>query len=428
MTKSLFDIYEDQLWNILGKIPGVDDIRLRALKAAAKTGMPTNKSEDWRYGDLKKLRGTAYGLPVKVDTKTDVTSIFDDYTARIVFVNGRFSESLSDLDELMQAANVRHLANHMHSGSARPDELIVGDDPIAQLNTALMTSGIVISLPSHVELDDPIEIIHLNEKGETSAVHLRHIIEMGEGSRATIVERYIGDDSNYWTNTLTQVRVSERANLTHIRLQEEGVNAVHTHKVHANLGAEATYGNLTLQLGANYGRTEAHIRMLGDEAHAWADSASLAGENQTLDTVTHINHIVPNATSDQVFRAVLDKKSKTAFQGKVSVAKDAQKTLADQSCRSLLLDRTAEACAKPELEILADDVKCSHGATVGELDEKAYFYLISRGIEPKEAKHILVEAFAADALLHIEDDSIRELLNARLLAWMVNRGQSEEKS
>ncbi len=247
------------------------------------------------------------------------------------------------------------------------------------------------------------------------------MIELGEGAKLSVIERYIGDDSAYWTNVVLQARIAEGATLNHIRMQEEGASAHHTGKSFVNVDTEGRYICTSLSLGAKTARFEAHVRLLGEEAHASIDGVALAATGQSHDTLTHVSHVVPAATSDQIFRTVADTRGKTSFQGKVTVEKDAQQTAADQSFKALVFDRTAEANAKPELEIFADDVKCSHGATVGELDRKAIFYLTSRGIDPVTARQMLVEAFTAAALERIGAEDVKQAIADRLNDWMKAR-------
>jgi Fe-S cluster assembly protein SufD len=391
MQNELMAGYEAQADTLKGTVPGTDGLRVQALSDFGGRGFPTAKAEDWRYSDLKALRARVYGLATaaKVDALPDALTAT---AARFVFVNGHYAEHLSDMGDLWQAAAVRPLANHFMSNPDRVDELVRGKDAVALLNTALLRDGIVISVPAGIEIDEPVEILHVMTDADGKAAHLRHVIELGEGAKLSVVERFIGDGTSYWSNVILQARVTEGATLEHVRLQEEGANALHTAKAYVSVDAEGRYHASQLSLGGKLARFEAHVRLLGEEADATVDGVALAATGQSHDTLTHVSHVVPAATSDQVFRTVADARGKSAFQGKVTVEKDAQQTNADQSFKALLFDRTGEANAKPELEIFADDVKCSHGATVGELDKKALFYLTSRGIDPVTARQMLVEA------------------------------------
>lgn len=421
MQDELMTGYEAQAGTLNGTVPGADALRAQALKELLSRGFPTPKTEDWRYSDMRALRSQVFGLADAAATVPEVPEPLTDVAARFVFINGRYAEELSDLGDLWQAASIRPIANHFMSNTDRVDEIVRGQDGVSLLNTALLRDGIVISVPSGIEIDEPVEIIHLMTDASAKAAHLRHVVELGEGAKLSLVERFMGDGSTYWSNVIVQARVTQGAKLHHARLQEEGANALHTAKTYANVDTEGEYLCTNLSLGSKTARFEAHVRLLGEEANASVDGVALAATGQSHDTLTHVNHVVPFAISDQIFRTVADARGKTAFQGKVTVEKDAQSTAADQSFKALVFDRTAEANAKPELEIFADDVKCSHGATVGELDTKAIFYLTSRGIDPVTARQMLVEAFTADALERIADDGVKDAMTDRISAWMADR-------
>lgn len=425
MSKTVFDTYEDQLKSREGSSEILDTLKRELFHQAKTMGIPTNRDEDWRYSNLSALRDKAYDLPQTSTVSNDIVAgLLTDKAATLVFINGTYSEDHSDLAALPKGVRLSHLNNHFAaSEDDRSEVLELGDCSLVKLNAALMNAGYVITVAAGVTVDQPIEIIHYANGASEQALQTRLLVHMGENSSATLLETFAGDDQDYWTNAVMQVRLSEKACLTHYKFQEEGLAATHTSSVHLDADAESRYQGFNLQTGAKYGRMEHHIRVLGEEVDIRVDGANMATTGQTLDIRTHVDHRVPNSVSDQIFRAVVRKRGKSAFQGKVTVATDAQKTLADQSCRALLLDRTAEANAKPELEIHADDVKCSHGATVGELDEKAYFYLVARGIDPDSARRILVEAFAADALEFVTNPIMRDLINDRILAWMSQKAE-----
>ncbi|WP_262693259.1 Fe-S cluster assembly protein SufD [Kordiimonas aquimaris] len=428
MSDILSDTYRNQLSALTGMIPSLDDVRTRAFKKFAETGFPSARSEDWRYSDLKTLRKNIFEQAAKPHSDATIPATICKTAARLVFTNGQYREDLSDLGDLWQAASIRPLANHLMANPDRASDLVHGNDGIAALNTALMRDGLVLNIPAGVEIDEPVEIINVMSGAAEAATHTRHLIELGEGAKLTVLERFIGDDSAYWVNTIMQARVTEGAVLKHIRLQEEGSNAVHTAKTFVSVGAEGRYDTCNISLGGLVARFEAHVRLLVDEATANIDGVALAATGQSHDMVAHVDHRMPNTTSDQIFRTVAEARGKTAFQGKIVVAKDAQKTIADQSFKALLLDRTAEANAKPELEIFADDVKCSHGATIGELDAKALFYLTSRGIDPVTARQMLVEAFTDHALLRIPGEDLGDAVRDRISAWMQARVNSATES
>lgn len=423
--ETLADAYRDQVWRLVGTLPGLDGLRERALTKFAKSGFPTSRDEAWRYSDLKALKDKVL-LPAKMPgADIEVPEALCETSTRLVFVNGAYREDLSDQGDFWQAASVRPIANHLMANLERVDELVTAGDGVGFLNTALMRDGLVFSIPAGVEIDDPIEVLHIMTDAGDSAAHMRHLIELGEGAQATLVERFVGDEDGYWLNSVVQARVADNAHFNHFRLQEEGASAVHTAKSYVNIGAGGMYQATNVSLGSAVARFEAHVRLLMDGASASIDGVALAGSGQSHDMLVHADHRMPDTKSDQIFRTVADARGKTSFQGMVTVAEGAQKTTADQSFKALLLDRTAEANAKPELEIFADDVKCSHGATVGELDEKALFYLTSRGIDPATARQMLVEAFTDEALARLDNEDFAAAVRARIAGWMVDHAPSE---
>lgn len=421
MPDSVFTAYEKQIADLHGIVPGADTLRQQAFKTIRAIGLPSVRSEDWRYMDLSPVREAAFDPAKPAAHAPAIPPLVDEAAARLVFVNGRYSEDLSDLGDLWQAASIRPLVNHFMSNEARVGELMRGNDAVTLLNTALMRDGMVLSIPAGVEIEEPVLIHHIMTQSGRTAVHPRHVIELGEGSTLNVIEHFSGDDDAYWTNSVLQARVSEGAVLTHTHFVEDGPNALHTGQIHVSVDAEGAYRAMAVSLGGKAARFEAHVRLLGEEADATIDGITLAATGQVHDMITRMTHAVPNATSDQVVRAIADSRGKTAFQGKVRVDRDAQGTDANQSFKALVFDRTGEANAKPELEIFADDVKCGHGATVGQLDEKALFYLTSRGVDPVTARQMLVEAFTADALVRTAPGGLAALIRDRIEAWMAAR-------
>lgn len=386
--------------------------RLSAMKAFATQGVPTVRDENWRYSDIKSLRKRAFATAQQVELET-LPEASVEGAQRIVFVNGHYSEALSDTIE------------HVTVGPALDAEKTAENhDGIYHLNAALSQSGVAFAVPSDTVVDRLIEIIHVAAEAEGAASHVRHKVTLGENASAIILERFSGDDSSYWLNSVVEASVAEGAKLSHVRMQEDGLAAVHTAKAYVSVASGGLYSAANISLGGQVARFEAHVRLDESTAEAYVDGVALAGTGQSHDMLVHVDHRVPETNSDQVFRTVADARGKTSFQGKVTVAVDAQHVAADQSFKALLLDRTGEANAKPELEIFADDVKCSHGATVGELDEKAMFYLTSRGIDPATARQMLVEAFTDEALARIENDDLQDAVRAKINGWMMDHARS----
>lgn len=414
--QSLLDGYRQSAEKLAGLIPGVDGLRSSAIARLADKGIPSQKAEAFRYADIKRLRDTGFTLASKAaEGAVEIPEMLAGVAARFVFVNGVYSEDLSSGAE--GGVSVRRLANHLTANPDRAQELEAGEDGLALLNTALMQDGLYVSVPAGVAVEGTIELLHISNGADGSAVHPRTLIDLGEGASLSVIERAIGDDGDHWYNPVTQIRLPEKSNLTHARIFEEGAAATVTSRVHVRAGANAKYRAINGLFSGQMVRVETHVKVLGGDADLTVDGVSLAATGTRHDSLTHLDHQVPESDSDQIYRTVTAARGTSSFQGKVTVAKDAQLTEANQSFKALVLDRTGEANAKPELEILADDVKCAHGATIGELDQNALFYLTSRGVEPKTARGILIRSFLGDSLVRFEGTPIATILEERLDAW-----------
>ena len=419
---ALLDHYRATAEGLTGLVPGTDGLRSAALARFADTGVPGSKVEAFRYADLKGLRNTGFVLAPKENPSEDtIPPMLPGVHLRFVFVNGAFSEELSgaseNADTLLSQVRSQRLGNHLSTNPERATELEAGQDGLALLNTALMQDGFVLQIPSGVEAAGAIELLHVMTKADGGASHPRVLVELGEKASFTLIERAIGDDTPHWYNPVTQVRLSEGSVLNHIRLFEEGANATVTSRTHVRAGAGTSYYGLNGLFAGKMVRVETYVKVLGEDGDHSVDGVSLAATGTVHDSLTHLDHQVPESDSVQIFRAVTAARGTSSFQGKVTVAKDAQHTEANQSFKALVLDRTGEANVKPELEILADDVQCAHGATIGELDQNALFYLTSRGVDPKTARGILIRSFLGDALVRFEGTPVADIFEQRLDAW-----------
>ena len=415
MTSPL-ESYKASAATLRGLIPGVDGLRSTALARLADQGLPTARQEAFRYTDVKPFKDS-FTLARKPSVSIDLPPMLPGVAGRFVFVNGVYDEELSQTDGDIPTVSIRRLSNHLAANPDRCVDLVTGEDGLALINTALVNDGLVLQVASGVKQEESLEILHIMIGAEGSAAHPRTVIELGEGASLSLIERVIGDDGQYWFNPVTQARISERATLKHVRLVEAGASASVTSRVHVRAGAKATYRAVNGLFSGAMVRLETGVKVLGEGADLTVDGVSLAASGTRHDSLTHLDHQVPASDSDQIFRSVAAARGVSSFQGKVTVAVDAQHTEANQSFKALVLDRSGEANAKPELEILADDVQCAHGATIGELDAAALFYLVSRGIDPKTARGILIRSFLSDALVRFEGTAIAEIFDDRLDAW-----------
>lgn len=403
---------------------GLVALRRAAMERFGAAGIPGPRDENWRYTNLARAMGKPFA-PVTGGASGDSSLVArwglgDIPHHRMVFVNGAFAPQLSDMGGLPAGVSLVPLSE---AASVDADWLAdvfarLGEDHsggLAALNTALMRDGAVLRIADNVGLDLPLHLLHVAD--QPGAVHGRTVVVAGANCRARFIETFAGaDGTEYWCNAHTGIVAGPGAALGHVRLQRDGGKAVHTGAVRAILERDSRLDSVVLSVGASLARNDVTASLVGSGAAFNFSGGVLARDRQHGDITTRVEHLVPHCRSGQVVRNVLDDRGRGVFQGSIVVAPDAQKTAADQSSRCLLLSERAHADTKPELRIFADDVKCSHGATVGDLDDTSLFYLRSRGIPADEARNLLVGAFVAEI---VEAAPVaREHLDAVIAAWL----------
>ncbi len=411
------------------RLPGageadLDNLRTAALKRFAAIGIPGPKVEEWKYTPLGFLTHETFAVAEESAHQAEIRALYE--TARmadidgpvVVFVNGYLDSELStSLDQ--EGVNFAVLSQNPRLFS----DSLAGDGPSSSfddLNRAFATDGYVLDIAAGVTVEKPLQILHLATTGtDMRALRTRCRVRAGEGARAQIIETFVGaEGERYWSHTVSQVDLAPQADVRIYQLQLQGKQAIHMTELHSRVATSARFSHASLQLGAELSRSELINSFTGEFATIELCGAYLGRIRQSHDIFTRINHDQPNCQSNQLFRGVLDEGGKAAFQGKVVVARDAQKTNADQSNKNLLLSRKAEANAKPELLIYADDVKCSHGATVGELDQDQLFYLRSRGLAENAAKSLLVEAFVSEVFDSLAQEAIADRFKEKAAGWL----------
>jgi Fe-S cluster assembly protein SufD len=387
------------------------------LDRFGELGFPTRRSENWRYLDLRPLEQhpmlpAVMGQPMGVPNGLALTGS----AARIVLIDGCFSADLSAADRLPAGV---WLGSIRQAIAERP-ELARGvatdggeRRPFAALNAAFFADGFVLDVAPGLAVAAPIEIVHLASGAGDASLHTRSLIQLGAGSRATIVETYAGS-GKYWRNDVALWRLEDGAALTRIALVEEAEDAVHFGEAEAIVKAEARLDAFALLLGGATVRHEASVRLAGHRAACRIDGSFIVASDGEANVVTAIDHAAIGGTTSELIKGVAAGHGHGAFQGRIVVREGAQQTDARQTSRNLILGRRASIDTKPELEIFADDVKCAHGASVGELDETALFYLRSRGIPTAEARRLLIEGFLREPIEGIADTAIRDHLLRRL--------------
>ena len=386
------------------RLPGDLQQRDAAADAFRRAGLPGatsgRREEAWKYTSLRPVAEASFQQSVSAHSGLALPRLD---APRVVFVDGRFSVELSVLPPSIEFARFDAFGT-----LARPDR-----EPLVALNTMLAEDGAVLHVAAGI---DAGLLLVVSMSSDRSSVHPRHAITLAPGARLTVLEVSRGDGS-YLHNPVTEVRVAEDAALTHVRLQNEAAGAFHLATLYADVAERGSYDSFTLNLGARIARTEAHVHLGGTKAIAHLNGAQLLSGTQHADFTTVVRHDAPSTTSRQTVKNVLAGRSQGVFQGRIEVARIAQKTDGYQMNQALLLSPDAEIDTKPELEIFADDVKCSHGATVGELDADQLFYLRSRGIPDAEARSMLVRAFLGEALDMVSDETVRGVLDEAVAGW-----------
>ncbi len=416
-------------------LPWLSGLRDKAIERFSALDFPTPKVEEWKFTNLAPLTKTAFGpLPEQADEVAgDEFAGFlmqESPCHLLVFVDGRFRPRLSALGDLPAGAEITTLAAAVE---ARADMLeshlgggtTIDEKPFLALNTAFMADGAVLRLGPGVALEQPVHFLYLATAHEAPVVtHPRNLIVFGRGSSGTVFESYIGAGSQtYWTNAVTDVVVDEGAALNHYRLQAEGDRAFHIATTEVRLARDSTYESFVLSVGGRLSRNEIAAAINGAGIDCRLSGAYLARGRQHIDNTTFIDHAEPESRSREVYKGVLDGKAHAVFQGKIVVRPRAQKTDAHQLNKNLLLSETARVDTKPELEIHADDVKCSHGASVGALDAEALFYLRARGLDARRARNLLIEAFVGETFEHISSPSVRAHLERMASSWLPSRDE-----
>ena len=358
------------------------------------TALPTQRLESWRYTDLRALGAMSFAEAPAAFPPPELPDIA---APRLVFVNGLFDAASSAALPFARA----------FLPVAEADEL-----PLARINAEQARDGMTLEIPAGVDAGVVLLVCHASG----GALHLRHRVTLGAGAALTLLEVVKGEGV-YWHNPVTDIALGQGARLAHYRLQDESREAFHLATIRADVAADAAYESFTAVLGAKLSRAEFHVELRGPKAHTHLNAAQLLGDSQHGDFTSVVRHRAPDCGSRQTVKSVLSDAARGVFQGRIEVERVAQKTDGYQMSQALLLSPAAEMDIKPELRIFADDVKCSHGATIGALDEEQVFYLRSRGIPEEMARAMLVRAFLTEALEPVTHEEAHALFEAAIAAW-----------
>ena len=412
-------------------------LRKHAIERFATLGFPTTKNEDWHFTSVAAIAEREFTfVPARTgDVAPGDLEAFGfggEGWSTIVFANGRYAPELSDVRALDPRVRILPLASAWTEApdlTARIGTILTNAEEHAftMLNTAFMPDGVVIHVPRDVTLTHPVHVLFVTDAHAAKTVmHPRNLIVVDRNARATVLESYVAlGDAAYFTNAVTEVSVGEDATLEHHKIQREGRRAFHVGTVEATQARDSHYVSFSFATGGTLSRTNIYTTLAGEGCGSTLNGLYMLDGEQHCDHQTKIEHVQPNCFSREVYKGVLDGRSHGVFNGKVYVHPAAQKTDGKQTNNTLLLSKEAQVDTKPQLEIFADDVKCTHGATVGRIDENALFYMKSRGIDAETAQRLLVYAFAADVLETIEQPLVREGLERFTLERFVKQEELE---
>lgn len=397
-------------------------LRTNAADRAGMLHVPTTQDEEWRFTDISPLIKLAFqSSRTAPDLKiADISQFFlQEATTRLVFVDGLFAPHLSETDEdcsplvmNLSAGMAAHAAvMESHLGSVAGFR----DDVFTALNTAFLRDGALIVVPHNMAVSTPVHLLFIAAQKEVTA-YPRCLLIAGESSEITVVEDYVTlHQEACVTNAVTEVVIAGNARVRHVRVQRESKQAFHIASCVASLAHSSCYQSVSVALGARVSRYNLNVQLKGEHAECVVDGVALIGDRQLADTHTCIDHLQPHGTSRQLHKCIADDAAHAVFNGKIVVRPFAQDINSSQSSRNLLLTGKAHVDTKPQLEIFADDVRCSHGATVGQLDHEEMFYLRSRGLSEKEARNLLTYAFGAEIIDRILVASLKERLEETVL-------------
>jgi Fe-S cluster assembly protein SufD len=413
------------------RLPGdarVAEVRQTAIEVYERLGLPHRRVEEWKYTDLRALMREVLPLAPLPDAaallraREAVASIAMTGAQKLVLVDGALVPELSDLGASASGVSVQCLRGMLDNtaNATRADLLLTEtSDAMVSLNAAMATDGVVISIADGAHVEAPIQIIHVAVASGASAFTRSHV-RIGNGARATLVENFVaaGAARGYQAHDAVIVSVGDDAALEHVRLMADATDAVNITSDVITIGARSKLNLFNMTGGGAVSRFQGVIKMAGEGSELSVNGVNLLRGTQHGDTTMVVDHAVPHCTSREIFRAVLDDRARSVFQGRIIVRPHAQKTDGKMMTRALLLSDQAEADNKPELEIFADDVTCGHGATSGALDETLLFYLRARGLPEKDAQSLLIQAFIGEAIEPIGNDDLREFATSVAQRWL----------
>ena len=403
-------------------------MRKAGIAGFAELGFPKLSDEDWRFTNVTPIAKLNFQLAKEVSVNGAESKLIDDSAFaklsghRLVFVNGFFCAKLSNIKPVDGGVRIENLASALAKDSALIEKHLgkyapTANNAFAALNQAFFTDGAFIFVPQGVEVKELVQLIYISSAKENGEVILpRNLVIAETNSKLTVVESYLCTDNvAYFTNAVTEIFAGDNANVEHVKLQDEATDAYHIATIAGEFGRASNVSVHSFALGAKISRNNIRTNLAGEGLECILNGLYLTKDEQLADHHMIVEHAQPHCASHEYFNGILDDKSKGVFHGRILVREIAQKTDAKQTNKNLLLSDDATADTKPQLEIYADDVKCTHGATIGQLNSESIFYLRSRGMSLDTAKQMLIHAFAGEIIERIKCEQAREVIDK--LVW-----------
>ncbi len=391
-------------------LPWLQEFRAEGLKAFEAHGFPNLRDEEWRYTNLALLNKTVFA---PVDDSSVASDWLDRYRLdnawSVVLLNGRFAPDLSNLTGLPAEVSIKSLREEPAAAQQYLGRAVTNaEHSLVAFNSAWFGDGVIVEIAANHQMTQPLQILHVVTAHDALAAS-RNLIVLNDGAEAEVVETYIGSADSYFSAVVNECFLAANAGLTLHKLQAEAEKACHFGGTYVKQTRESRFVHHNFGFGAVLARSDIHSD-LDLAAECYLNGLYLGTGRQHLDNHTRINHLQPQGISREFYKGVLDKRARGVFQGRVIVVENAQQTDSEMNNRNLLLSADAEVDTKPQLEIYADDVKCSHGVTVGQLEEKSVFYLQSRGVDEESARNILTFAFANEMVDKVDNAGLKALL------------------
>ncbi len=420
-------------WELAKSKSNADSLPLRAtaMEVFKTLGLPGKKNEAYKYTPITKTLEKAFSFKeenpkVSLSSKEIEKHFIPGLSGNIfVFVNGIYSEEHSSIISSKDQLDIRSIDEFYADGLeaiTEEENILVPEDPFKALNTALAESGVYIKVPAGKVVEQPIVIYYLTDTSNGKVIqHTKNVILLEENSQANIVECHLGEGEHPdFTNSSTIILMEESSVATHHKIENENDASIHIDNTIVHVAAKSVFNSFTISLSGKLIRNNLNISLNGQHSEANMDGLYIIKDDQLVDNETTVDHKVPNCLSNELYKGIIDDRATGVFNGKIFVRPDAQKTNAFQSNKTILLSDDATINTKPQLEIWADDVKCSHGATTGQIDEEQLFYLRSRGLGKETARGILLHAFALDILDKIKLPALKDYLDNLVTDRLLN--------